>query len=341
MPQLPQVAASGDVWGANLNNFLKQLQNGTTGAINHAATRPNPTGLTDGFTMIDTTTREIIKWNGTGWDVLMGGLDKGREKLSSNKNIYINGTSGDDNNDGLTAATAFKTLERSVVAVYSYDLSNFNITINIAAGTYLGRFDFDAAILGANGSSVTIKGAGSGSTTLQINASFGEGAGLIQNSTNTIFVTGVKLEAIGSSGKYLRGLSQYGAGTIQVSNDVNFGNFRVGTNSEHMYADGGRIYISSNYTVSGGAAKHFTAVLSGHIPTYTSGPFTSIFINNPIFDDFAVSELGLIVPELFFTGSASVTSLRANAFYNGVIGVRSGWPGSADSQTTGGVVFNQ
>ena len=77
MPLLPTPAASGDVWGTQLNNFLTQLQSGTDGSVNYSATRPAKTAADIGYTMIDTVTKEIIRWSGTAWETLLAGNTAG------------------------------------------------------------------------------------------------------------------------------------------------------------------------------------------------------------------------------------------------------------------------
>lgn len=59
-------------WGNVLNSHLNQLSpNG--GGLNSGdtASRPTLTAGDDGYTYLDTTTKELLKWNGTGWDVLL------------------------------------------------------------------------------------------------------------------------------------------------------------------------------------------------------------------------------------------------------------------------------
>lgn len=63
-------------WGATLNNHLSQLQNPTNGGLNSGTTAQRPSAQTlgtdsEGYTYLDTTTKELLKWNGTGWDVLL------------------------------------------------------------------------------------------------------------------------------------------------------------------------------------------------------------------------------------------------------------------------------
>jgi hypothetical protein len=60
-----------------------------------------------------------------------------RTRITKNTTIYVNPATGSDSNDGLTAGTAFKTLQAAIYAVYGrFDWNNYNGTIQLADGTY-------------------------------------------------------------------------------------------------------------------------------------------------------------------------------------------------------------
>lgn len=66
-------------WGQTLNDHLAQFSSPTTGGINSGITVQRPTkGAEDtGYTYFDTTTRQVLRWNGTppgSWEVLLSGL---------------------------------------------------------------------------------------------------------------------------------------------------------------------------------------------------------------------------------------------------------------------------
>jgi hypothetical protein len=56
--------------------------------------------------------------------------------LYANKEYFVNDALGNDANDGLTANTAFKTLQRAQNATTLFNINGFQITIRVAAGTY-------------------------------------------------------------------------------------------------------------------------------------------------------------------------------------------------------------
>ena len=72
-------------------------------------------------------------------------------------NLYVDATSGDDGNDGLTSATPFKTIQAAVNASDKRD------RIHVAAGTY--------APVDASWRGVTVIGAGAGATTIDAGGS--------------------------------------------------------------------------------------------------------------------------------------------------------------------------
>jgi len=55
--------------------------------------------------------------------------------LQATRNIYVNGATGDDTNDGRAAGTAFKTIQKGV-NIAGYQASNNQTIVNVAAGTY-------------------------------------------------------------------------------------------------------------------------------------------------------------------------------------------------------------
>jgi hypothetical protein len=60
-----------------------------------------------------------------------------RTKVTTNMTIYVNPTTGNDANNGLTAGAPFRTIQAAINAVYSsYDWNSHGCTIQLADGTY-------------------------------------------------------------------------------------------------------------------------------------------------------------------------------------------------------------
>ena len=67
-----------------------------------------------------------------------GGIIGIKAVISKNLDYYVNASTGNDENDGLTSATAFKTIMRVVNEIkFFYYISPITISINIASGTYI------------------------------------------------------------------------------------------------------------------------------------------------------------------------------------------------------------
>src|SRR6185312_8993880 len=52
--------------------------------------------------------------------------------VTANKDIYVNGATGNDNNNGLSPATAMATLQAAVNRAFQYPPSQYIITIHVA-----------------------------------------------------------------------------------------------------------------------------------------------------------------------------------------------------------------
>jgi hypothetical protein len=57
-------------------------------------------------------------------------------KLTAPQTYYVNAATGDDSNNGTSAGTAFKTIQRAVNQSSVYNLNGFQISILVADGTY-------------------------------------------------------------------------------------------------------------------------------------------------------------------------------------------------------------
>jgi hypothetical protein len=83
-------------WGTSLNAHLNQFMP-TGGGINFATTRPTLTASDDGYTMVDTVTRELVRWDGTKWVVLLAGFSYNAEAILNQPTLsYPDGLSGVD-----------------------------------------------------------------------------------------------------------------------------------------------------------------------------------------------------------------------------------------------------
>ena len=72
-----------------------------------------------------------------------------RPRLTANRTYYVR-TDGSDSNDGLTdlPGGAFLTIQKAVEAVAALDLSTYNVTIQVGAGTYPGTITLTGPFVG-------------------------------------------------------------------------------------------------------------------------------------------------------------------------------------------------
>lgn len=156
-----------------------------------------------------------------------GGSSGGRTILTGNTNFYVSST-GSNSNDGLTPATAQATLQHMVNTIASkYDGGGFNITINVAAGTYVGA----QIIFPPNYNFYSVLGAGLASTIIQDSgAGFGIGPNTV---AGQIFIFGGM--TIDANTTNMNGFSPQGPGTTFLG-DSTFS----GTNPAAFTSSGGQ-----------------------------------------------------------------------------------------------------
>ena len=190
---------------------------------------------------------------------IMGGP---REALTSNRTYYVR-TDGSDGNDGLSDTTggAFATIQKAVDTTAALDLSIFDVTIQLGAGTY------------KLASTVTCKSAvGAGAVTLQgdlttpsnvviTSASYIRDTFLVKNHKTTYRFQGFKIQ---SSSDNNFGIT-VSTGAYAEYGNVDFGSFS-GTTSQQLRAeDGGILKCIAAYKISGGAGIHFCTNGGGNI----------------------------------------------------------------------------
>lgn len=196
---------------------------------------------------------------------------------SSTFNLYVNGSTGNDSNSGLSSGAAKATIQAAVNLISGYDTGSASnvININVAAGTYSAANTLPT-IVGA--AAVNIVGAGSGSVTCTSTT------GNVFSATSilgTWALSGMTLttSGSGSGAVYCTGVG----GCIQILSDIVFGALASGGN--HLFAtNGGQIQLGASYTISGGCNIHMNASNMGTIvSTATSTVTVSANISITIF----------------------------------------------------------
>jgi hypothetical protein len=244
-----------------------------------------------------------------------------RTLVTSDVTIYVNPTTGNDANNGLTAGTAFATIQAAVNAVYlSYDWHGHACTIQLADGTY----NFSVA----NGYAASIVGFPFGMPygSLYIRGNVGNPANVVISATNAnclfiqngfVDIAGVTFTATGTNVGLIT-WSGYGvnvglAGYIVISN-CRFGN----CGNVQLNASGGGIVAITGTGVSfTGASKCAFAInIGGQIwLPGTTITVTGLACSSAVF--LAVDCSTINVATVTFVGSA--TGQRYQVGNNAVI----------------------
>lgn len=219
-----------------------------------------------------------------------------REKLTADRTYYVR-TDGSNSNTGLanTSGGAFLTLQKAANVAMAIDLSIYDVTINVAAGTYSENLSLGR--LTGGGSAIFV-----GDTTTPSNVVFNrvtvtasgwQMKGFKTNSTsgNHILVDGVTVFDyyqwdFGSAGVYSHVLAQ------------NFGLAR----------------FNAAYTISGSAGAHWQTAYYGMI--YRNTVTTITLTGTPAITYFAasISFGNMVVNAQTFSGSATGTRYSAQRF---------------------------
>lgn len=272
-------------------------------------------------------------YNGTNVLILSGATASVvRTKLTENTTFYVSPT-GNDANNGLTAGTAWLTLQGAWNNIaLQYDMGGFTATVQVADGTFTGGL---YASVPAIGGTVIFQGdlaTPANCIVSTTNAACFEAVNFV-----SFQIQGFTLQAAGATAGARYAVIAERDGSIQVNGDIVFG---ACTDGHVLAANGGSVFLTASYTISGAAAAHVEAAQNG-VAAINSG-ITVTITGTPAFGTaFAfASNLGSIfAASVTFSGSA--TGSRYDAAGNGVIytdgGGASYFPGSSSGSTaTGG-----
>lgn len=216
----------------------------------------------------------------------------GRPLLTANTNYYVDVTSGDNANDGLSPTTAFATIAKAISTLYQVDLNGFDAVINLADGTYNEIPTFNKPFTGSGrvflkGNAVTPTNVVVGSTTTN---------GVVVQNQALVYLQNFQVRS-GASGHSFLALEQ---GFIFYSGI----DFAAATNYHIYTRNGGVAFANGDYTISGGAAGHVLSQIGGRF--WCSGNTITIS-NTPAFSAYAnASVQGLLyMPSNTFVGSAT------------------------------------
>ena len=251
-----------------------------------------------------------------------------RELLTAARTYYVDGTSGSDSNDGLSSgAGAFATIQKAIDTAASLDISIYDVTINVAAGTYAEALTLKhlvgAGVCYIVGDEVTLS-----------NVVIAPTSGICFTAASifsTYYLRGMSLNPVSGSG-----VSVSGPGKVIVRN------LSFGAGTVHLTTQpGGIIESDGDYTIAGGATYHWLSSgmidIRGRTITITGTPAFGTTGSSGFAS--AIRGGGIICFSNTFSGSA--TGRRYFASGNGFIDSNGAGatylPGdSAGTTTTGG-----
>lgn len=252
--------------------------------------------------------------------------------LNANLNLYVS-TTGSDSNNGLTSGTAFLTIQKAINTCYQYNLNGYTITINVALGTYTGAISVIAPFIG-DGSVILL-----GNTTTPTNYILSTSSTTItvKNSGSILNIEGFEITTSVGNGIYAtRG------GQVNVIGNMNYG---ACAGFQNVADDGGKIYLSTNYTISGNALGHYVLNDAGANIVITGSP-TVTLSGTPAFTNFVSGSGASTLNAIGITFSGSATGQRFNISQNTVVNTGTSgnltyFPGSTAGTYTQGAQYDQ
>lgn len=228
-----------------------------------------------------------------------------RNVLAADETYYVR-SDGSDSNTGLanTAGGAFLTIQKAINVVAALDIGTYNVTIQVADGTYTGTIVITGPWLGSG--TVTIQG--NNGTPSNVLISTGASTSVLVQAGGRLTIKDLKLQATGG-GSFLLQATTRGS--------INFGNLDIGqcTSQQLRAQDNGSITCDSNYKISAGAANHWAATAGGVIRVQSK----TITVNNaPRFSGaFASGSIGgvmIVNGNTFSYPTITITSANPGVF---------------------------
>jgi hypothetical protein len=253
-----------------------------------------------------------------------------REKLSAARTYYVR-TDGNDSNTGLVnnSGGAFLTIQKAIDVASNIDNSGYEITIQVADGTYSSGTITLKSFVGSGGISIV------GNTTTPSNcyidnsATAGNHCFYAASVIGVWSVSGFKLKP-GSSGTALYALGS--------PTRLNFAAIDFAAANRHIFSWMGALIAGlGNYSISGSATYH---AYVGYSAILTANGVTVTLSGTPAFTAFVNAVYLGTVSLGANTYNGSATGTRYLASMNGAISTNSAgatyFPGNASGSTSTG-----
>lgn len=279
------------------------------------------------------TTNGFVK-TGSGNGTLSVDTNTYRTLLTADTTYYVR-TDGNDSNTGLvnTAGGAFLTVQKALNVVSMIDFNNFNVTIQIADGTYTQALTLGFCLIGT------------GSLTIQGNTGTPTNVVLTNNTAANTFLLASHVAVNRTNLKAFKVANSSTGGGILAQNGSYFQvsqlDFGACGGTQLRVDSGASCQLNGNYTISGAAPIHYQVLFGGLINSITAITVTNTGTNN-FSNAFAVAQYPATLRHFSatFTGG-TITGKRYAVSLNGVIDTNGGganyFPGnSAGTAATGG-----
>ena len=253
-----------------------------------------------------------------------------RVVLTANRTYYVR-SDGSDSNTGLVNSSggAFLTIQKAINVVAALDLSIYDVTIQVGAGTYTGTLTLQT-LTGAG--RVTIQG----DTTTPANCLIAVTSATAVSAASIVgqwALTGFKTTTT-TSGRHFN--------ISGPTTTVTIGRWDFGVSADvHLLAqEKATVYFSNNYTISGNAQRHWEASVNALITPTSS--ITVTLSGTPAFsNEFVKADVLAYARGAGITYSGSATGTRYSAASGALINTGGGgtsfFPGNAAGATaTGG-----
>lgn len=253
-----------------------------------------------------------------------------RTALTANTTYFVS-TTGNNSNNGTSSGTAWLTIGHAMTVLSTLDFAGFNVTVQLADGTYNENVTVPVTVGQVNSGALTIKG----NTATPANVVVA-GQNAFVGAFNAPPFTAVSLTGITVNGFATNG---YGivstGGSIVVGSNMVFG---AAGFAQWAAVSGGQLQCSNNYTISGNSANHWSVVLNAALNVQN---ITITLTGTPAFSTaFANAEIGGVMQVNGNTFSGAATGTRYNADSNGAIQTFGGGatylPGNAAGTTASG-----